>query len=162
VLVEKSRLPSRNEFCARNVIGYFREPELNNQLTILKNISIILIFICCSCKTQTNLDSTFNFFFRKSRTNFQDNENRDKWIELKNDTVIYTRYYKGSPCDIPIPENMKGKIINDTLYFDNGNFPNPDCDSRIGSAAIIVDFVINKKKYPNYKKLYWKQISKTD
>ena len=129
-------------------------------MSILRNISIILIFICCSCKTQTSSDNSFDIFFRKSKNNFQDKESREKWIELKNDTVIYSRFYKGSPCDLPIIENMKGTVINDTLYYDNGKLPNYDCKGRIGSAIIIVDIVINKKKYPNYKKLYLKQISK--
>jgi hypothetical protein len=49
---------------------------------------------------------------------------------------------------------MSIKILNDTLYFNFGLAKiNPDCGREIGVAGIMIDFVLNKKKYPNYKEL---------
>ncbi|HEX8574688.1 MAG TPA: hypothetical protein VF677_00180 [Flavobacterium sp.] len=74
-------------------------------------------------------------------------------MEFKNDTVIKTLRFKSSRCDIPSVENMNMKIEKDTILFDFGHRFDPDCEREIGSALIMVDLVINKRKYPNYKKL---------
>ena len=120
--------------------------------------SILTLFVLLISCSQTHLLSkkdTFTYFFRQSRYGF---EKCKKWSELENDTVVYTMpYFRGSCCgDLPRPDLMKAKIVKDTLYYDYGNYPIPDCDSSIGICGIIVDFVINKRKYPNYRKLHWK------
>ena len=67
-----------------------------------------------------------------------------------------TKYFKGSHCDIPIPQAMKMSIEKDTLIFDSGKTYDPDCDGTIGVAGILIDFVINKRVYPNYRTFSFK------
>lgn len=84
-----------------------------------------------------------------------------KWREVNKDTVIYTTYFKGAYCDIPNEKEMTIKISNDTLYFNFGLASvSPDCERKVGVAGILIDFVLNKKKYLNYKELKIKYITR--
>jgi hypothetical protein len=104
---------------------------------------------------KTNQEN-FDYYVRTS--NFNDSSNLSqrnrKWSEISGDTLIYTTYFKGAVCDIPNEQNMKIRISNNTLYFDFGlSNVASDCERRFGVAGIMIDFVLNKKKYPNYKEL---------
>lgn len=112
--------------------------------------------IFCSCKTHNKLidSNSFTYFTRQSNFDLEyGKKNQENWVEFENDTVILTKYFKGSDCDLPIPQRMSINIVNDTLAFDFGRIYDPNCERQIGSALILVDFVLNKRKYPNYKKL---------
>ncbi len=120
----------------------------------MKNIiaTLIIISFFTTCKTVYSQSDTaaFDYFVRESNRNLGfDKEIDSKWREVDDDTVIYTFYLKGSFCDMPIPETMSMKIANDTLFY---NFARYDLDC-IGVAGMMIDFVLNKKKYPNYKDL---------
>ncbi|AIN73151.1 hypothetical protein SAMN02745938_106119 [Flavobacterium psychrophilum DSM 3660] len=101
--------------------------------------------------------SSFDYYFANSKNTWNDKEKFGKWIE-KQDTVIFTLgYFRGDCCgSIPQPKNMFAEIFNDTIYYDYRNEKDPNCDSRIGICGAVIDFVINKNKYPNYKNLKWK------
>lgn len=110
--------------------------------------------------SQTKTDH-FDYFVRKSTYhNFKSlNDINGKWRELKNDTLIYTTYFKGAACDIPNAEKMNIKIVNDTIIFNFGlSKKDPDCERRFGVAGIMIDFVLNKNKFPDYKKFKIKKI----
>lgn len=133
------------------------------KIIILK--TILLIGILTSCKTFHSKSEKENFDYFSRKSTFLDFKNLDKinrkWREKNNDTVIYTTYFKGAVCDIPNEEEMNIKISNDTLYFNFGLAKiSPDCEKEIGVAGIMVDFVLNKKKYPNYKELKIKHITR--
>lgn len=118
-----------------------------------------------SCKTQSAKleNENFDYFVRRSiKYDFKNlNEFNGKWREVNNDTVIYTNYFKGASCDIPNGDRMKINIIKDTLFFNFGlENISPDCERKIGVAGIMVDYVLNKKKYPNYKSLSIKYITR--
>ncbi|RYM32108.1 hypothetical protein ERX46_15615 [Brumimicrobium glaciale] len=118
--------------------------------------TIVFIFTAIICNAQNNEldDSPFTCFARKSIFNYYYlDSNIGKWIEHENDTVISTRYIKGSLRDLPNPENMGLKVIEDTLVFDFGRNYDPNIQGETGSAAIYIDFVLNKHLYPNYEKL---------
>ncbi|SHK20589.1 hypothetical protein [Chryseobacterium polytrichastri] len=54
---------------------------------------------------------------------------------------------------------MNIKIVNDTIIFNFGlSKKDPDCERRFGVAGIMVDFVLNKNKFPDYKKFKIKKI----
>lgn len=110
--------------------------------------------------SQTKTDR-FDYFVRKS--SYRDfkslNDVNRKWREIKNDTLVYTAYFKGAVCDIPNAEKMNINIVNDTIVFNFGlNKEDPDCERRFGVAGIMVDFVLNKKKFPDYRNLKIKNI----
>ena len=120
---------------------------------------LIILMMDCSCWTQSkSIDqNSFTYFTRQSKFNLDYwKKNKENWIEFKNDTVIMTKFFKDSPCDIPIPETMKMMIEKDTLIFNCGRTYDPNCDRTIGVAGILIDFVINKREYPNYKMLAFK------
>lgn len=130
------------------------------------NLNIILLFvILMSCKTTSLKSQKENFDCLVRRSTVIDFKNLDrinnKWREINKDSVIYTTYFKGAVCDIPNGEEMSIKISNDTLYFNFGlaNI-SPDCEREIGVAGIMVDFVLNRKKYPNYNNLKMKYITR--
>ena len=104
----------------------------------------------------------FDFFVRRSiNFDFSNLKKLDKWREIDKDTVIYTQYFKGAYCDIPNGDEMKIDIKNDTIIFNFGlESISSDCESEIGVAGIVVDFVLNRKKYPNYKELKIKYITR--
>jgi hypothetical protein len=56
---------------------------------------------------------------------------------------------------------MEIRIMNDTLYFYFGldNIP-PDCNRKTGVSGIMIDFILNKKKYSNHKNLKIKYITR--
>ncbi|RZJ98954.1 MAG: hypothetical protein EOO46_23245 [Flavobacterium sp.] len=120
-----------------------------------KFISIIaFLLMVCSCRTQSKSAASFNYLVRQSRftlEHFKKNENN--WIQFKNDTVIKTLRFKGSGCDMPSTENMNMKIERDTIIFDFGHSFDPNCKRETGSALMLIDLVLNKRKYPNYDKL---------
>lgn len=121
---------------------------------------IIILIGYNKLHSQTKTDH-FDYFTRKSSYhNFKSlNDINGKWWELKNDTLIYTTYFKGATCDIPNAEKMNIKIVNDTIIFNFGlSKKDPDCERRFGVAGIMVDFVLNKNKFPDYKKFKIKKI----
>lgn len=125
------------------------------------SIIICIIFGSYHLHSQSKSNS-FDYFVRESTAvNFGNmRELEDKWRELKNDTVVYSSYFKGASCDIPQSKSMNMEIVNDSLIFNFGIKKNADCERRFGTSGIIVDFVINKKKYPNYKDLKMKYIGR--
>ncbi|MCX8534201.1 hypothetical protein [Chryseobacterium luquanense] len=125
------------------------------------SIIICITFGSYNLHSQSKTNN-FEYFVRKSTAvGFGNiNELKNKWQELKNDTVVYSSYFKGASCDIPQSNSMNMKIVNDSLIFNFGIKKNTDCERRFGSSGIIVDFVINKKKYPNYKDLKIKYIGR--
>lgn len=97
---------------------------------------------------------TFQCLVRQSTLSFEEwLRVKDLWRYSENDSVILTRYFKGSGCDLPIPEKMTAQISNDTLYFDFGRVYDPNCERTIGVAGIFIDFIVNKEEYPDYEKL---------
>ena len=138
---------------------------MNQMKNIILLYTIFSFEILMSCKTQPiKLQNVnFDYFVRRSiKYDFKNlNEFNGKWREINNDTVIYTSYFKGAPCDIPNGNEMKINIKKDTLFFNFGlENVSPDCERKIGVAGIMVDFVLNKKKYPDYKSLYIKHIKR--
>ncbi|EJG00690.1 hypothetical protein FF52_13661 [Flavobacterium sp. F52] len=128
----------------------------------MKNLIFLILLICAflvsfkpnnSKKSQT----CFDHYFANSKNRWSDKEKFGKWIE-KEDTVIFTLgYFRGDCCgSIPEPQKMYAEIVNDTIYYDYRNEIDPDCDSSIGICGAVIDFVINKNKYPNYKNFTWK------
>lgn len=118
-----------------------------------------ILVIFCSCVQQKEIvdNNSFTYFTRQSKLGFEWwDKNRDIWRETENDTVILTKYIRGSGCDLPVPEKMSVEMVNDTLIFDFGRVYDPDCERTIGVAGIYIDFLVNKRKYPNYRKLILK------
>lgn len=118
--------------------------------------TIGLIFTAINCTAQNNeIDSSsFTCFARESIYDYEYKmANNGKWIAHENDTVVFTIYIKGSLRDLPNPENMSLKVIEDSLVFDFGRNSDPNIQSEMGSAAIYIDFVLNKRLYPNYEEL---------
>lgn len=118
----------------------------------------ILSFVLWSCQTWPikSTESSFDYYVRETPHYDFDNLNKvDRmWRELSNDTLIYTAYYRGAYCDIPQKEDMSIKIKNDTIFFNFGlENVDPDCERTVGVAGIMVDFILNKKKYSDYKGL---------
>ncbi|MES2592819.1 MAG: hypothetical protein V4608_13125 [Bacteroidota bacterium] len=105
-----------------------------------------------------NPKSSFDYYFAHSRKDWNDTKNFKKWTEKK-DTAIYTLgYFRGDCCgSIPNPSRIFAKIINDTIYVNYNRQREPNCDSSIGLCGMVIDFVIDTKKYPNYRNLIWKE-----
>lgn len=121
-------------------------------------LPLICVFLVSYKPSNTrNNQSSFDYYFANSKNNWNDKEKFGKWIE-KQDTVFFTLgYFKGDCCgSVPYPKNMFAEIVNDTIYYDYRNEKDPNCDSRIGICGAVIDFVINKNKYPNYKNFKWK------
>lgn len=124
---------------------------MKNKLSI-----ITLLLIICACHRQKELvsDNSLTCLSRQSKLSFPEWQIKgEKWRETDNDIVIYTRYIKGSYCDMPIPEKMSVKIIKDTLLFDFARVYDPNCERTIGTAGIFIDFLVNKRRYPEYRNL---------
>jgi hypothetical protein len=125
---------------------------------MIKHIAftIVIIFTAIICNAQNNEldDSPFTCFARKSIFDYEYKmANNGKWIAHENDTVVFTIYIKGSLRDLPNTENMSLKVIEDSLIFDFGRNYDPNIQNEMGSAAIYIDYVLNKRLYPNYEKL---------
>lgn len=130
---------------------------------IFFSLLVVLIFSCASSPPVKLQDENLGYSVRRSEMNDFKNllEFDRKWREINKDTVIYTTYFKGAHCDIPNEKEMSIKISNDTLYFNFGLAKiSPDCERKIGVAGIMIDFVLYKNKYPNYKKLKIKYITR--
>lgn len=128
----------------------------------MKNPFFLILLICAflvSFKTSNskNRQIGFDYYYANSKNSWSDKEKFGKWIE-KQDTVFFTLgYFRGNCCgSIPEPKNMFAEIVNDTIYYDYRNKIDPNCDSSIGICGAVIDFVINKNKYPNYKNFIWK------
>lgn len=119
-------------------------------LTIL----IAVFLVSFVPKNKAEYASTFDYYFAYSKKTWIDQKDFGKWTE-KNDTALITLgYFRGDCCGgVPSPEKMAAKILHDTLYYDYRTSIIPNCDSRIGICGATIDFVINAKKYPNYKSL---------
>jgi hypothetical protein len=121
--------------------------------------------IVMGCKTHNVIleNQNFDYFVRRStKYDFINlNEYDSKWREINKYTVIYTKYFRGASCDIPNENEMKINLKTDTIFFNFGleNIAG-DCEREIGVAGIMIDFVINKKKHPNYKSLKIKYITR--
>lgn len=103
-----------------------------------------------------NYDS-FDFYFESSK--FSPTEPLKGWQENDNTATIRLGYWRGDCCgDVPETERVSAKVMNDTVYINYNKKREPNCDSSIGLCGNAIDFVINKKKYPNYKKLTFKTI----
>jgi hypothetical protein len=96
----------------------------------------------------------FDYYFANSKKNWSDQKDFGKWTE-KNDTAVITLgYFRGDCCGgVPNPKRMVAEILHDTLYFDYRTSKDPNCDSSIGLCGATIDFVINAKRYPDYKHL---------
>jgi hypothetical protein len=128
------------------ILEKMKTPKLNQLILALL---CMLSFIFINAQSETEI---FDYFARQPRY-IDFNKRGGKWTELEKDTVVYTAHLgKGSPCDTYDYRAMKIKISNDTIFVDRGKREYP-CDPRIGSALVGYEFVLNKKKYPNYKDL---------
>ena len=109
----------------------------------------------------TKPKTTFDSYFRNSTYSFIDRAKFNKWNYENKDTAVFTfSLIKGDCCGgVPNAAIMKAKILNDTIFYNDGRIPIDNCDRTIGTCGALIDFVINKKKYPNYKKLKWKIVS---
>lgn len=104
-----------------------------------------------------NLDA-FDFYFESSKDNYDKPALKD-WQEKDNTATIRLGYWSGDCCGgVPETERVSAKIINDTVYINYNQKREPNCNSSIGYCGNAIDFVINKNKYPNYKKLTFKTI----
>ena len=146
-----------------------KEMKPNSSIIFKMRVVVFVISICISFFSRSSAQHLkkekhdFNYFVRQSSShNFIENlsEIHGKWRELNNDTLVYSAYFKGAICDIPNVKKMGIKIIKDTLMFDFGiNKTSLECEKSFGVASITVDFVLNKRKYPNYKKLKIKYLN---
>lgn len=101
---------------------------------------------------------SFDFYFERSKDSY-DKPALKGWQEIDNTATIRLGYWRGDCCgDVPETERVSAKIINDTVYINYNQKRDPLCNPSIGICANAIDFVINKKKYPNYKKLTFKTI----
>lgn len=119
-------------------------------------LCVILLFVIYSCAQQKEIvdNDSFICFARQSKYDFDWwSKNRDIWRETERDTVILTKYIKASGCDLPVPEKMSAKIVSDTLILDFGRNYDPDCERATRVAGIFIDFVVNKRIHPNYRRL---------
>ncbi|GEM_PF-1121041 len=79
------------------------------------------------------------------------------WQEKDNTATIRLGYWRGDCCGgVAKTERVSVKIMNDTVYINYNQKRQPNCDSSIGICGNAIDFVINKRKYPNYKQLKFK------
>lgn len=106
----------------------------------------------------SNIQDSFDHYFAVSKKSWNDKENFKKWTE-KQDTGVYTLgYFRGDCCGgVPDPNKMFANVINDTIYFDYKIQRDPNCNSEIGICGTVIVFIINTKKYPNYRNLIWKE-----
>ncbi|MGX7666148.1 hypothetical protein [Flavobacterium pedocola] len=103
--------------------------------------------------------NSFDFYFAYSKNTWMDEAKFQKWVEKQDTARITLGYFRGDCCgSVPNPEKMYAKITNDTIYYDYRNTQIPDCDSSTGLCGAVIDFVINVKKHPDYRKYPWKKI----
>lgn len=90
-----------------------------------------------------------NYQFVQSR---YDPEKINQWVEIGNGKVAYHLYYLGSACDMPIIQDMRASVSNDTLYIFSGIPPHTQHE-EIGESEVDVDLILDKSDVPNYKNL---------
>jgi hypothetical protein len=74
------------------------------------------------------------------------------WTDIGHSKIAYQLYFKGACCDMPMIENMRAEIKNDTLFIESG-IPVHQAHDKTGICAISIDFVMKKDEYPRYKNL---------
>ena|SRR5690606_23958926 len=110
-------------------------------------LKLIIIFFFL---TNAIMAQSMDFLFIKSE---YDSDKIGKWTEISSDKVAYKFYFRGSCCcSIPVVENMRAEIVNDTLYIDKG-IPIHEIHRFSGVCGKPIDFIIKKEDYPNYEKL---------
>lgn len=104
-----------------------------------------------------DLDS-FDFYIESSKDSY-DKPALKGWQENDNTATLRLGYWRGDCCGgVPETERVSAKIVSDTIYINYNQKRKPNCNSSIGLCGNAIDFVINKNKYPNYKKLTFKTI----
>ncbi|MCY1479347.1 hypothetical protein D3C87_70170 [compost metagenome] len=124
-----------------------------------------LLFILLSTITFLNIfaqtvevkKDTIDFYFENSKNKW--NEESMIWKKNEDLAILRIRYWRGDCCGgVPMAEQITAKIIKDTVFYNLNIKRDPNCRTEIGLCGNAVDFVINTKKYPDYKKMVFKEI----
>ena len=82
------------------------------------------------------------------------------WKKNGNLAILRIKYWRGDCCGgVPRAEQITAKIIKDTVLYNLNIKRQPNCRTEIELCGNAIDFVINTKKYPNYKKMVFKEIA---
>jgi hypothetical protein len=120
----------------------------------MRNYLIFLAFLFFNFLSfSQEVKDSIGFYFESSKNDWFKKPPYE-WQKRNIYAVKRIGFYKGNTCgDVPNSEKIRGTIVNDTLFIDLNIKIDPFCDPTIGSAGDAIDFVINTKKYPNYKEL---------
>ena len=139
-------------------------PTETNQMTNttrMRNLIFIILstitFLNTSAQTVEIKKDTSDFYFENSKNKW--NEESMTWKKNGNLAILRIRYFRGDCCGgVPNAEQITAKFINDTVFYNLNIKHEPNCRTEIGLCGNAVDFVINTKKYPNYRNLVFKEI----
>lgn len=123
----------------------------------MKNFTGIIAaaLISLSLSAQVN-PSTDGFYFEKSKSSFTEKELI--WKKRADHAVIRLGYWRGDCCGgVPEAEQITARIINDTVFYNLHTKREPNCRTETGLCGSLIDFVIDPKKFPDYKKLVFKK-----
>lgn len=99
-----------------------------------------------------------DFYFEKSKGNW--NEKSMIWKLSADRATIRLGYFRGDCCgSVPTSEQITAKINLDTVFYNLNTTRHPDCRTEIGLCGSAIDFVIDTKKYPNYKNMVFHNIA---
>lgn len=125
--------------------------------TFLTIFSILMLSIYC--KSQA-IKKPMNGFYFKNSKEFT-NKGNMIWNKQGDFAVIKLGYWRGDCCGgVAMAEQVTAEINKDTVFYNKNYKRDPNCDSKIGLCGNAIDFVIDIKKYPNYRKLIFKEIVK--
>lgn len=116
-------------------------------------IAAALTFFSLSAQVNTTADG---FYFEKSKGSFTEKELI--WKKRADPAVIRLGYWRGDCCGgVPEAEQITASIRNDTVFYNLHTKRIPDCRTETGLCGSLIDFVIDPKKFPDYKKLAFKE-----